>query len=107
MRSPRLLAAVELTTSSADLYTAATNTYVQLAQVTATNKTGTLRNVTLTITPSGGSARNVVYQQNAQLNVPTVLSGAIGLVLNPGDKISGLCSANSAVDLTISGFVTS
>lgn len=106
-RLPKRLSTTELAIASADLYTASANTWTQICSCTASNKTGTPRYVTVTITPSGGTARNVVYQvvipPNAQANLAAAL---VGQVLNPGDKISALAEAATAIDLSLSGFET-
>lgn len=105
-RLPKRLATVELSTVSADLVTSAANTYTQIAACTVSNKTSTPRYVTVTITPNGGSARNLAYQVVVAPNAEANLRSVVGQTLNPGDKISALAEANTAIDLVLSGFET-
>ncbi len=106
LRLPKQLASVELTTSSADLYTVPTNSVTTISAFTVTNKTATAYYVTITQTPSGGSARNLAYQVVVPAKSVYVVSGAIGQSLAAGGKISALAEANSALDVTVSGYVT-
>jgi hypothetical protein len=106
---PSRLASVELTTASVDQVTAGTNQRIRISHASVANKTATARYVTVTVTPSGGSAFNVVYR----VVVPSSASpqqfplyALTNLCLNPGDKISALAEANSALDLVISGIVS-
>jgi len=105
-RLPNRLATLELTTASVDQYTAPTNVRTQIAACTVANKTATARYVTVTITPSGGSAFNLVYRVTIPINTQVTLSAVVGIVLQPGDKISALAEANSAIDFNLAGFET-
>lgn len=103
-RTPKRFSTVELTTASVDLYTAPANVYAQIASASVANKTATPRYVTVTLTPSGGSARNLVYQVAVPSNAQTTLYPLVGQVLQPGDKISALAEANTAIDISLGGF---
>jgi len=107
LRLPKQLASVELTTSSADLYTVPTNSVATISAFTVTNKNATTAYyVTITQTPSAGTARNLAYQVVVPAKSVYVVSGAIGQSLAAGGKISALAEANSALDVTVSGYVT-
>ena len=106
-RLPARLLAGELTTTAADTtYTSPALTRTTIAACSVTNKTGTAKYVTVTITPSGGSAYNICYQRTVQpgetLNVP----GAIGQSLNIGDAIAFTAEAATTLDLVMSGYTT-
>jgi hypothetical protein len=103
-RLPKRLATIELTTASVDMYTAPTNCRTQIASCTVANKTGTARYVTVTLTPSGGSAFNLVYRVTVPINTQVSLFPVVGQVLDAGDKISALAEANTALDFAMSGF---
>lgn len=106
LRLPKQLASAELTTSSADLYTVPSNSVATISAFTVTNKTSTAYYVTITQTPSGGSARNLAYQVVVPAIGVYVVAGAIGQSLAAAGKISALAEANSALDVTVSGYVT-
>ena len=104
-RLPKQLLTAEITTvASVTAYTAPANTVTTLSACSVTNKTATARFVTITITPSAGTARNIAYQRvvapNETFNVP----GAIGQSLNAGGKIEFLAETNTALDLVLSGY---
>lgn len=103
IQTPKRLASVELTNASADMYTAGTNTRTRISAATVANKTGTARYVTVTFTASGGSARNLVYQVVVQPATQFPLYALINVTLEPGDKVSALAEANSALDFNMSG----
>lgn len=106
-RLPKQLLCTELTTVSTGAeYTVPTNTYTTISSMSMTNKTGTARYVTVTITPSGGTARNIHYQRVVAAGETFVAYGAIGQTLAAGGKVSVLCEANSAVDIVASGYET-
>jgi predicted MarR family transcription regulator len=103
-RIPKRLASIELTTASVDMYTAPTNIRTQVAACSVANKTATARYVTVTVTPSGGSAVNLVYRVTIPANTSWSLFPVVGQALDTGDKISALAEANSALDFVMSGF---
>jgi hypothetical protein len=103
-RLPNRLATSELTTGAVLQYTAPTLTTTQIAACTVSNKTGSPATVTVTITPSGGSARNIVYQVTVPANTQFPLYAVVGQVLDPGDAIHALAGTASALDFHLSGF---
>jgi hypothetical protein len=102
-RRIRRLASVELTTVAVDQITALTNFKLQIIACTVANKTATPYYVTVTLTPSGGTAFNLVYRQVISPGLPTQLHQVVGHVLEPGDKISALAEFNGALDFNLSG----
>ena len=105
-RLPKQLAATELTTSTVVQYTAPANTRTTVSAASVTNKTGTARYYTVTITPSGGSARYVAYQLVVAAGKTAIVTGLIGQTLDAGGVISALAEANSALDFVMSGYET-
>jgi hypothetical protein len=100
------MASVELTTAAVTMYTSPTNNRAQVAACSVANKTATARYVTVTLTPSGGSAFNLVYQVVVPPNQQMTLYPVVGQVLEAGDIIKALCEANSAVDFNMGGYET-
>lgn len=106
-RLPKQLLCTELTTvASASEYTAPANTRTTISACSATNKTATARYVTATITPSGGTARNICYQRVIAAGETFNIPGAIGQSLEAAGKLSVLAEANTAIDLVVSGYET-
>jgi hypothetical protein len=105
-RQPNQLLCVELTTVD-QTYPAPTNTKTTISAATVTNKSGTARYVTVTITPSGGTPQYVVYQKVIPAGATEVLFGLVGQTLKPLGALSALAEANSALDLIVSGYETS
>lgn len=105
-RQPNQLLCVELTTV-AQTYTAPTNTKTTISAATVTNKTGTARYVTVTTTPSGGSAKTLVYQKVIPAGATEVLFGLVGQTIKPAGTLDALAEANTTLDLVVSGYETS
>jgi hypothetical protein len=103
----RILTAEVTTTASATSYTAPANTQVQFRACTLVNKTGTARWVTAIITPSGGTARNVLYRKVISAGQSYPAPQVVAQALNAGDKIEFEAEANSAIDLVLSASLTS
>lgn len=107
LRLPKRLLTAEITTTASNTqYTSPTNTRTTLAACSVTNKTGTARYVTVTLTPSGGTARNLAYQQVIPAGQTVVISGAIAQSLDAADSVEFLAESNSALDLVMSGYTT-
>lgn len=104
-RLPNQLLCVELTTVDQS-YAAPTNTKATISAATVTNKTATPRYVTVTTTPSGGSARYLVYQKVIPAGATEVLFGLVGQTIKAAGTLSALAEANSAIDLVVSGYET-
>lgn len=105
-RTPKRLATVQLTASTVSMYEAPSNTTAQVAACTVTNKTATARTVTVTLTPSGGTARNLVFEVTVPPNTQTPLYAVVGQVIEPGDAVNAFADAGSALDFVMSGFET-
>jgi hypothetical protein len=104
-RLPKQLVCTELTTGSST-YTAPTNVRTTISAASVTNKSATARWVTVTITPSGGSARNGVYRRVVGVGETAVLYGLVGQTMGPADIITATAEANSALDFIASGYET-
>lgn len=105
-RLPKQIAAIELGAVTADLYTAPANTKTTISACSATNKTASARNFTVTIKPSGGTARNVAYQMTLAAGETRVVHGALGQTIETGGVLAGFADAASAVDLVVSAYET-
>lgn len=104
-RIPKQLLCAEATTvASATEYLTPANTTTTVSACTVTNKTATARLVTVTITPSGGTARNVCYLEVIPPNRAINIGGAIGQSFNGGGKFSVAADANAAIDVVVSGY---
>lgn len=99
----RLINPTVLTTSAADLYTAASRS-VLLKQIIVANKTASPATVTLSLLPNGTSADSV-HQLLAGIPVAgnDILILDAWQVLAPGDKLNGLAGTSSALIVTASG----
>lgn len=103
----RLLTA-ELTTVAADTtYTAEENTQVQLRACTLVNKTATARWVTIRVTPDGGTARHLLYRKVIGAGQSYPIPQVVAHALNAGDAVDFAAEVNSAIDLGLSGSVSS
>jgi hypothetical protein len=105
-RLPKQIVAVELTTASVDLYTAPANTKTTISACSVTNKTAAARTVTVTVKPSGGTARNVAYNLSVPVGRTVVIAGAIGQTLETGGVLAALGDAASALDFVASAYET-
>lgn len=103
----RLLTAELTATQSDTSYTAADNTQVQFRACTLANKTGTARWVSCWITPNGGTARYAMYRRVIGAGQSYPAPQVVAQALNPGDKIEFAAEAASAIDLVLSGSLTS
>lgn len=105
-RTPKRMASNELTTAAVTQYTCPSTAaaHSQIASCTVANKTATARYVTVTLTPSGGTARNLVYRVTVPPNTQMPLYAVVGQVLDAGDLIQALAEANSAIDFNMGGF---
>jgi hypothetical protein len=105
-RLPKQIVCVELAAAATDLYTAPANTKTTISACSATNKTGSARNFTLTIKPSGGTARNLAYQMTLAAGETRVVHGALGQTIEAAGVLAGNADAATAVDLVISAYET-
>lgn len=100
---------VQLTSSSATLYTAPAGTWVQILRLVATNVDTASHQITFQLVPSGGSAGTVNKTTDALVVLPhSNYPGynEYGLVLNPGDKLAGFAESGSVVNVFASGLLT-
>ncbi len=105
-RLPKELASVELTTTTAVLYTAPTNTRTTISEASVCNKTGTARYYTVTILSPGGSLKYKAFQVVVPAGKTVVVVGLIGKTFDSGGSLSAFAEANSALDFEISGYET-
>jgi hypothetical protein len=104
-RLPKQLLCVELTTGN-QTYTAPGNVRTTLSAASVTNKSGVAYWVTVTITPSGGTAKYGAYRRVVAAGATVVLSGLIGQTMGPADVLTATAEANSALDFVASGYET-
>lgn len=103
---PQTLVAQTLPSSSGTLYTGPTLKSTVIATAVVANTSASTRTVTLSVTKaSGGTARLCKIELEADESC--VVDELIGWLIAPGDVISGFASAGSAVDIAISGAVSS
>jgi hypothetical protein len=105
-RLPKQIVAAELAAAVADLYTAPANTKATISACSATNKTASARNVSVTIKPSGGTARYVAYQLSLAPNETRPVHGALGQTIEPGGVLAAGADAAASVDLVVSAYET-
>lgn len=103
----RLVSGSQLTNSVATYYTAPAATKARISAFTATNTTAGAVTITVYLVPSAGSATdsNIVadviplaaYESKA-------ITGAIGHVIEAGGSIQALASANTSINIVVSGY---
>lgn len=92
-------------------YPVPVNTWATISAALFNNTTITAQTITVHIVPSGGSA-TVANQIATAITVPpmgsapTVVGALIGQHLNPGDKLTMLCSAAASVTPYVSAYLT-
>lgn len=100
---PASLADGQLSTSAADIYTAAASKAVYLSLLTLFNTNAASQTILIYITRSSSSARKIYRAVLAQ-NEPAFFD-LKGLILSAGDKISGETTTATAVDYLLFGVV--
>lgn len=103
----RLVSGSQLTTSAATYYTTPTATRTRIAAFTATNTTGGAVTCTVHLVPSGGSADNtnkVADVVSLAANETKSITGAVGHVLEAAGTIQALASANTSINIVVSGY---
>lgn len=107
----KLLCSTQVGNTETTVYTVPANTYVKVSHGVLTNVSAAAVTVSVALVPSGGTAdgtHRIVYQYSLaagdSLSLADYLAGAM---LGPGDFISVLASAASAVDVVITGAVSS
>jgi hypothetical protein len=96
-----------LTASSVAYITGVANAQTIIKQVVFTNVTASPVTITVTRTPSGGSALTIIDVQSIAADATYLAPELSNMVLSGGDTISALASAASAVNCFASGFVAS
>jgi hypothetical protein len=88
-------------------YTAPVGTRTIIDKFTATNNSGANQTLAINVVPSGGTAgaSNLIMPAKTIVNAdpPDLMPGLVGRVLNPGDFISVIASAASAIVIRIEG----
>jgi hypothetical protein len=106
---PKVLVAQQLTASEATVYQVSAGTAVAIATATLCNTSGSSRTVSLSVVKTGGTAgvANRVAIITLEASESCVVEELVGLLLGPGDFVSGLASAAAAVTITLTGAVSS
>jgi hypothetical protein len=88
-------------------YTCPAGTRTIIDKITASNNSGANQTLAINVVPSGGSAgaSNLIVPAKTIVDTasPELFPGIVGRVLNPGDFISTLASAASAIVIRIEG----
>lgn len=95
-----------LTTSLQTLYTSPANTNTRIDKCVAVNYSGNAATLTLHIIASGGSASNtniVIVARSITAGSADQCSEVISQDLGPGDFIQASVSANTAINIRLSG----
>lgn len=101
----RLIGPAVLSNTTTDQYTVPSNTTTVFKQIIFANKTASAVTVTLRLIPTGESESNTHDIFSAvTINANETMSFACSLVMITGDKIKSFASANSAVNITASGY---
>lgn len=104
-RLPKQLLCAELTTTGST-YTAPNNVNTTISAVSVTNKSATAYWVTVTLTPSGGTAKNLAFRRVVSVGESAILYGAVAQTLEAGDVLTVAAEANGALDCVVSGYET-
>jgi hypothetical protein len=100
-----LVASQQLTNSNATYYTA-TNTRAIIDKMTLCNTTGGPITATIDLVDSGGSAgvtERIISARSLAAGETYTCPEAVGHILNAGDTIQGLASANTSITIRVSG----
>src|SRR4029077_7428246 len=98
----KVLCATQVAAAETTVYTVPANSHVKIAHGVITNVSGSTVNVSVSVVPSGGSASTA----NRIISVFPLTAGnslsmkdyLVGAMLGPGDFISVLPSAATAID---------
>jgi hypothetical protein len=104
-RLPKQLLCVELTTGDST-YPAPANCRTTVSAVSVTNKSAAARWVTVTLTPSGGTAKHLAYRRVLSIGETAVIYGAVGQTMSEDDVLTATAEAISALDFIASGYET-
>lgn len=107
-RTPLNFYSGELDTNASTVrYTPPTLTIATISQATVTNITSGAVALSIAISQNGTNYYHVYHQVTIAANETKVLSGLIGLSVSAGGGFEAWAGANSALDLTLSGYLTS
>jgi hypothetical protein len=98
----RLVAGSQLTTSAATYYTAPAGTRTQITAMTLTNTTGGAITATVNLGTSA-AANTVLSARSLSAGESYSVTGAIGQVMEAGEVLQALASANASISLVVSG----
>lgn len=104
----KLVQGTMLTTSAATLYTCPANTRAGITRFSATETSGAARTITVHIVASGGTAsatNKVTNVRTLDANESADINEAKH-ILEAGDTIQALADAGSAVNVQVSGNLT-
>lgn len=109
---PKLLVAQTLTFATAPLYTGQANTSTVISSATLCNTSGTDRIAYLTVTKAGGNTVRLGGfplrgSSEGEPGESCIVEELLNCCLGPGDVLSGYASAGSAIDIVVSGAVSS
>lgn len=102
-----LNAGVQITTGAVAYITGGANTKTVIRRAVFNNITGGAVTITVRRTPSGGGALDLITARPVAASGTDLAPELANMVLNGGDTISCLASANTAINFFASGFVTS
>jgi hypothetical protein len=100
-----LVESQQLTNSNATYYTA-TNVRTIIDKMTLCNTTGGAVTATIDLVDSGGSAgvtERIISARSLAAGETYTCPEAVGHVLDSGDTIQGLASANTSITIRVSG----
>lgn len=100
-----LIASQQLTNANATYYTA-TNVRTIIDKMTLTNTTAGAVTVTIDLVDSGGTAgaaERMISARSIAAGETYTCPEVVGHILNSGDSVQGLCSANTSVTIRASG----
>lgn len=106
MRVPKSLYFGELTTSALVRYTSPANTQTTVSQCSATNISAGAAKVTITVSDDGVNYRFVVKERTLAAGESIVVSTIIGVTLPSGGQVSMWSDTASAIDVAMSGYLT-
>lgn len=106
---PQVLVSQQFAATETTIYTCPGSKSVAINTATVCNTSGSARTVYLSVVKTGGTAgvANRVAIIELDAGESSVVEELVGLLLGPGDLISGYASAATAVALVITGAVSS
>ena len=93
-----------LATTTSAVITSAANTQSIVKRAVAANVASGAVTITVTRTPSGGSALTIVPARSISAGATDLLPELTNMTLNPGDAISAFASSAASINFFASGF---